>query len=107
MGRRMQLGLLPGDTTLGLFRQAMPNTVYINPYEVTHPLQIVNSLMHELGHARLWDANHGDSTKCGDEGHCIAWVTCARMMVAAFRVSTYLSYYDITDLIEMVNNIEQ
>ena len=80
---QIRLGLLSRTSVnAGLFHPSSPEFIYIKPYGVNHPLEVVLTVLHECAHLMVDRLGHD----CDVDDHCNAWVVCNQMITALFQV---------------------
>ena len=80
---QVRLGLLSRTSdNAGLFHPSSTEFVYIKPYGVNHPIDLVLTLLHECSHLLVDRFGHD----CQDDDHCKAWLVCNQMLTALFQV---------------------
>ena len=66
----------------GMTLRSHPDMIFISPFGVINPMDVVSTTIHELAHLKIIELDHF----CGDD-HCVVWRECARMLTRAFAVS--------------------
>lgn len=85
-GMVIELGMLPADASEdGMYRLVTPNMIWICPSDVCSPTDVVETVIHELAHAKLYQMEHF-GPDCNS--YCRGWQYYCRMLMQCFKKQT-------------------
>lgn len=89
--------------TAGKTYPLIDGAIFVDPFNVTHPMDIINTVIHEIAHLKVNELGH-DECEVPGEGHCGVWKEANKLLIIAFKVSLMMDIKCINNTLFMPYN---